>query len=92
MRKCALNNNPACKIPENSLLARPALKCAANNNPSQRGRRSLFAHPIVLSITTLCGKGCPGNCAANNNSCLSPWELLTAGKCALNNNPAGVYA
>ena len=73
------------------------------------------AHPIVLSITTLCGKGCPGNCAANNNSCLSPWELLTAGKCAddsnrphspkararptsqkgkcaLNNNPAGVYA
>lgn len=42
MRKCALNNNPACKIPENSLRARPALKCAANNNPSQRDRRSLL--------------------------------------------------
>ena len=47
----------------------PRFKMCSEQQPQPTGPPQPVVHPIVLSITTLCGKGCPGNCAANNNSC-----------------------
>lgn len=73
---CALNNNPAYKIPEIRLqmrpAVRPALKCAVNNNPFCGAAAACCAGKCAVNNNSA-QKNPPGNCAADNNSCFWGW-------------------